>query len=166
MPKEKSVSKLKPSEPVQKEVSKKEWWADGVQFECTGSGQCCVSHGEFGYVWMTKEDRQRMAKVLGLTTTAFTKKHCEMQDGLYRLKDGANEACAFLKNKRCSVYEGRPTQCRTWPFWPEVMDAKTWKKDVAAFCPGVGRGKVIPGEEIRRQLEEQKRSEIQLTSGN
>lgn len=162
MPKQKSDTHL-----LNEKVpgAKKEWWADGVQFECQGSGKCCVSHGEYGFVWMTIEDRKRMAKVLGLTLSAFTKKHCEKQDGLYRLRDGANQECEFLINKRCTVYEGRPTQCRTWPFWPEVMDAKSWKKDVARFCPGVGKGRVIPADEIREQLEEQKKSEAKLVLG-
>ncbi|MCM2281187.1 MAG: YkgJ family cysteine cluster protein [Bdellovibrionaceae bacterium] len=142
-----------------------EWWAQGVRFECQGSGQCCVSHGEFGFVWMTLEDRRRMAAALKMTTSAFTRKYCLMTDGLYRLKDGANEACVFLKEKRCTAYKGRPTQCRTWPFWPEVMNAKTWKTEVARFCPGVGRGRVHSAQEIEAALAEQRRSEEILVSG-
>lgn len=147
------------------DVAKQEWWEKGIRFECQGSGQCCVSHGEFGFVWMTLEDRRRMAKVLGMTTSGFTRKYCLMTDGLYRLKDGAGEACVFLVDKRCSAYQGRPTQCRTWPFWPEVMSAKGWKKEVAAFCPGVGKGRVWTAGEIRKALQEQKRSEEILVRG-
>lgn len=142
-----------------------EWWHEGVRFECQGSGQCCVSHGEFGFVWMTLDDRRRMAAALKMTTAAFTRKYCLMTDGLYRLKDGAAEACIFLKDKRCSVYAGRPTQCRTWPFWPEVMNAKTWKTEVAKFCPGVGKGRLHSRKEIEKNLETQRRSEETLVSG-
>jgi Fe-S-cluster containining protein len=53
---------------------KKPFWKDGIKFECQGSGGCCVSRGGYGYVWMTLEDRQRMAKTLGLKTATFTKK--------------------------------------------------------------------------------------------
>ncbi len=141
------------------------WWSEGVRFECQGSGQCCVSHGEFGFVWMTLDDRRRMARALKLRTSAFTRKHCIKTDGLYRLKDGADDACAFLKEKRCSVYAGRPTQCRTWPFWPEVMSAKTWKKEVASFCPGVGKGRVWSSKEISDFLDQQKNSELILVGG-
>lgn len=136
-----------------------QWWESGIRFECQGSGQCCVSHGEFGYVYMTKEDRIRMAKSLGLSTSAFTKQYCEKEDGIYHLIDGKNGACQFLKDKKCSVYSGRPTQCRTWPFWPEVMNAKTWKKEVKAFCPGVGQGRLWSKEEVQEQLDIQLRSE-------
>jgi len=147
---------------------KQNWWSDGVRFECQGSGRCCVSHGEYGHVWMTIEDRRRMASVLKMDVRSFTRKYCERSsDGFFRLKDPPStaadrESCIFLKDKRCSVYEGRPTQCRTWPFWPEVMNAKTWKKEVAAFCPGVGKGHTISAAQIQMQLKEQAQSEREL----
>jgi Fe-S-cluster containining protein len=140
--------------------TKNEWWRKGVQFQCQGSGQCCTSHGEFGFVFLTLEDRQRMAKVLKMRTAEFTKKHCDKTGGIYHLREEKGKPdCMFLEGKRCGVYEGRPTQCRTWPFWPEVMDAKSWKKDVVDFCPGVDKGKIWSGDEIEKILNEQKKSE-------
>jgi Fe-S-cluster containining protein len=138
----------------------KEWWREGVRFECTGSGKCCTSHGEFGFVYLSLEDRQRFAKHFKIRTAEFTRKYCEKTGGIWHLKeDPKNPDCMFLKGKSCGAYEGRPTQCRTWPFWPEVMNAKAWAKDVKAFCPGVGRGPVISGESIEAQLKEQIKSE-------
>lgn len=138
----------------------KEWWRQGVRFECTGSGKCCTSHGEFGFVYLSLEDRQRFAKHFKISTSTFTRRYCEKTGGIWHLKeDPKNPDCMFLDGKRCGAYEGRPTQCRTWPFWPEVMNAKSWAKDVAAFCPGVGKGSLIPAESIERQLKEQIRSE-------
>lgn len=135
----------------------KKWWADGVRFECQGSGKCCTSHGEFGFVYLTDEDRQRFAKYMGLKLNEFTKKYCAQTDGYYHLIERPeNQDCLFLKNKRCTVYEARPGQCRTWPFWPEVMSAKAWSKEVASFCPGVGKGPIIPAKEIAASLKEQK----------
>lgn len=143
---------------------KREWWTEGVRFQCQGSGRCCVSRGEFGFVYLTLEDRRRMAKVLGVTTSAFTRKYCTVTDGVYHLRE-PGPRCIFLEGKSCTVYDGRPEQCRTWPFWPEVMSAKTWAKEVAAFCPGVGKGPKISGEEIRDTLERQKKWEADLTGG-
>ena len=140
-----------------------EWWKDGVRFECQGSGKCCQSHGEYGFVFLTAEDRKRMARHLQISTTAFTKKYCDKnEDGIWHLKeDGKNPDCSFLKNgKQCGIYEARPTQCRTWPFWPEVMNAKTWNKEVASFCAGVGKGKLFSREEIKSILIEQAQSEF------
>ena len=137
-----------------------EWWRKGVRFECTGSGKCCTSHGEFGFVYLSLEDRQRFAKYFKIRTSDFTRKYCEKSGGIWHLKeDPKNPDCLFLKGKSCGVYDARPTQCRTWPFWPEVMNAKAWAKDVKAFCPGVGRGPLIPSEKIEAQLREQIESE-------
>jgi uncharacterized protein len=138
----------------------KKFWEEGIRFQCQSSGNCCTSHGEYGFVYMTTEDRERMAKVLGIPTKEFTKKYCAPQGGVYVLiEDPKNPDCMFLKNKRCTVYEGRPTQCRTWPFWPEVMNAKAGKKEITSFGPGVGKGELIPVEKIETAMAEQKRSE-------
>ncbi len=136
------------------------WWKDGIRFQCQGAGKCCTSHGEFGFVYLTKADRQMMAKHLGLNTRAFTLKYCTKTEGNFHLKEEKGKPdCVFLKDKRCGVYEARPTQCRTWPFWPDVMGAKSWKKDVVQFCPGVDKGPIISAEEIARQLAIQKKSD-------
>ncbi|MCE3009792.1 MAG: YkgJ family cysteine cluster protein [Proteobacteria bacterium] len=139
------------------------WWKEGVRFECQGSGKCCTSHGEYGFVFLTLDDRRIMAKHLGISTSVFTRKYCENKNGVFHLiEDPKNTDCMFLKDKKCSIYEARPTQCRTWPFWPEVMNAKTWKKEVMSFCPGVGKGPLIPAEKIKKTLKEQQRSEDQI----
>lgn len=132
-----------------------EFYKKGLRFQCQGSGNCCTSHGEFGFVFLTIDDRRRFAKHLKLSTAAFTRKYCDLKDGVWHLKeDKKNPDCMFLANKRCSVYEARPTQCRTWPFWPEVMNAKSWGKEVASFCPGVGKGQLWSKTEIEKIMAE------------
>ncbi len=140
------------------------WWADGIKFECQGSGNCCLSRGEYGFVFLTRDDRKNMAEHLKLTLREFTKQYCDQKSGVYHLKEESNRTdCVFLKDKnRCGVYQARPIQCRTWPFWPEVMNAKTWNKEVKAFCPGIGKGKLHTAEEIQKTLNEQAHSETQL----
>ena len=138
-------------------------YKDGIRFECQGSGKCCTSHGEFGEVYLTKDDRKNMAKALNLTTTAFTKKFCNNLDGTFALKqEPGNPDCIFLKDKKCGVYKGRPTQCRTWPFWPDVMNAKAWKKDVVSFCPGIGKGKLHSPEFIESELNKELSAEKEI----
>jgi len=147
-------------------VATKPWWSDGLRFQCQGSGKCCTSHGEYGFVYLTLEDRKKMAKSLGLTTAVFNKKHCERVSGVWRLKEDPKKPdCQFLKGKSCGIYEARPIQCRTWPFWPEVMDAKTWAKDVVTFCPGVGKGPLISKEVIEKNLAEQISAEKRIVHG-
>lgn len=130
-----------------------DFYKNGLRFQCQGSGKCCTSHGEYGFVFLTIDDRRRFAKYLNISTSEFTKTYCERTNNAWHLKeDPANPDCMFLKNKRCTVYEARPTQCRTWPFWPEVMNAKAWATEVATFCPGVGKGPLISKEEIEKVM--------------
>jgi Fe-S-cluster containining protein len=140
-------------------MAKDPWWKDGIRFECQGSGKCCVSHGEYGYVYLTLEDRRAMARHFGLATREFTRKFCDKDSNGYWKVADFQEACRFLDGKKCSVYRARPAQCRTWPFWPEVMNARAWSKDVASFCPGVGKGRLWTRAEIEQQLSIQKNSE-------
>ncbi len=143
--------------------SNEKFYQNGLRFECQGSGKCCTSHGEYGFVFLTPEDRTRFAEFFKIRTSDFTKKYCDRTNGVWHLKeDLKNMDCMFLDGKRCSVYEGRPSQCRTWPFWNEVMNAKTWAKDVATFCPGVGKGKLWSASEIEAVLATEISSEKRL----
>ena len=126
-------------------------YADGIRFECQGSGKCCLSRGEYGYVYLSREDQLRMSRHLKLTKKAFIETYCNEVDGHVHLKN-PDQSCGFLKDNRCTVYEGRPNQCRTWPFWPENMKTKTWNEDLIPFCPGIGKGRLYSKEEIEAQL--------------
>jgi Fe-S-cluster containining protein len=126
----------------------------GIRFQCQGSGRCCTSRGKYGYVYFTLEDRRRIAAHLGLATSAFTRRYCETTDGHVHLKHPERDCC-FLEDKACSVYEARPTQCRTWPFWPENMKPRVWSDEIASFCPGVGKGRKYSRTEILEILESQ-----------
>ncbi len=145
------------------ESAKEKWYKEGLRFECQGSGKCCTSRGEYGYVYLTLEDRRRMAQALGLRTSQFTRTYCTQTEGQWHLKDNPKSPdCIFLEDNKCSVYAGRPTQCRTWPFWPENMQAKNWRQDVAQFCPGVDRGRLYSAPEIDQIVEAQRQSEASL----
>ena len=67
-----------------------------------------------------------------------------------------NNHCIFLKNNTCTVNEVKPVQCKTWPFWPELMeDKKTFEKEVIDFCPGSQeKTKTVPAQEIKKQMKE------------
>lgn len=123
------------------------FYRDGIRFECHRSGQCCRKRGDYEYVYLKLKDRRRLAKKFCLSTLSFTKRFAEKTDGYFHLKQLTGD-CPFLKGGRCSVYEARPTQCRTWPFWPENMSASAWKKHVVPLCPGAGKGKLYTAVEI------------------
>ena len=135
--------------------SNRQFYKDGLRFQCQGEGRCCVSRENYGYVYLSFNDRRRLAAHFGLSTTAFTEKYTESEDGFYQLKY-EDKDCPFLKDQRCEVYTARPWQCRTWPFWPENMDSDVWEREVAAYCPGVGKGRLYTAEEIEDILKKKK----------
>ncbi|MBC85961.1 MAG: zinc/iron-chelating domain-containing protein [Bdellovibrionaceae bacterium] len=144
-------------------MSKKLWYEEGIRFECQGSGKCCTSHGEYGWVFLSKKDIKRFSEYFELSVSEFKKIYCDQSEGVWHLKEKMDDPdCMFLKDNQCSAYEARPTQCRTWPFWPDTMQAKAWKKEVASFCPGVGKGKLYSKKEIEKQVEEAARVDEEL----
>jgi Fe-S-cluster containining protein len=106
-------------------------------------------------VYLSFNDRRRLATHFGISTAEFTEKYVEKEDGMYQLKY-RDADCPFLAGSQCSVYEARPWQCRTWPFWPENMDSRVWENEVRSTCPGVGRGRLYTAEEIDEILRKKK----------
>lgn len=127
----------------------------GLRFECTGCGRCCQARHDYGFIYVDLQERRRLAQQLGITTAAFTRAHCEKTDGWFHLREPAKD-CQFLDGKRCTVYDARPSQCRTWPFWPENMSKKVWNLEVKRDCEGVGTGRLWSREEISGILSKQK----------
>lgn len=105
-------------------------------FSCRRSGNCCAIPG--GFVRVTEDEAAAIAGRLGISVEAFRSRHLRA-DGK-TLKDGLNGACTFLQEGReagCSIYEVRPARCRTWPFWPEVLENPELEKLVRRTCPGI-----------------------------
>ena len=129
----------------------------GVRFECQGSGNCCVSRGSYGFVYLSDIDLNRFSKYFKISIKKFKEKYCQITDGFIHLSEKyeLNGNCIFLKDRKCSVYNSRPTQCRTWPFWNENMNVKIWDNDISVNCPGIGKGKKINYTKIKKFLEDE-----------
>jgi len=134
------------------------WYAKGVRFKCEGAkcGDCCSGAWGTGYVWVTVEEMQRLADQVGLRLEQFTRKYVRQVGDRYSLIEKPNKDCIFyVADMGCSVYDARPSQCRSYPFWPEIMqDRSTWREE-GKDCPGIdagGKDDVVSAEEIARQL--------------
>jgi uncharacterized protein len=134
----------------------------GLRFECTACGECCRSrHGKPSWVYVTLDERRRLARHFKLRTGAFTRRYCERNSsGFYHLREPSSD-CQFLDGARCTVYAARPGQCRTFPFWREHMTPAVWNGALARECPGIGRGRVWTREEIEVRLADEARREDQ-----
>jgi Fe-S-cluster containining protein len=136
------------------------FYAKGLRFQCTGCGECCrTRNGKPSWVYVTIEERRRLARHFKLRTSAFTRRYCEKTNGFFHLRNPSSN-CLFLDGARCTVYAARPGQCRTYPFWNENMGASAWAK-TARECEGIGRGRVWTREEIEQRLRDERRRDSQ-----
>jgi Fe-S-cluster containining protein len=125
--------------------------AGGLGFRCTRCGNCCTRPGP---VYFSGGDLARAADFLGLSEDAFWLEYGLVEeDGVPALDPPGDGPCPFYDPAQgCSIYAARPTQCRTWPFWPEVVHRRrSWEK-AARDCPGMDRGPVHPPQAIERYL--------------
>ena len=130
---------------MSKPRERKRFYADGLHFECTGCGACCKLGG--GFVYPSLEDVGFAARHLELSVSAFTDRYMELHEGQYVFKnDGDN--CIFYGEKGCTIYEARPTQCRTFPFWTANLKSQYRWKLIEEECEGIGQGKLYDLEEI------------------
>ena len=127
----------------------------GIKFKCQGSSKCCVSRGTYGFVYLSEKDLKKISYFLKIKTEIFKKKFCQYTNKFLHLKEvNKNGNCIFLKEKKCTIYNARPTQCRTWPFWAENMNSKKWNQDIIKFCPGIGKGQFISKKKIDKLLKD------------
>lgn len=136
---------------------RKKFYTGGIRFACRDCGKCCLSRGHYSYVYLTAGDRKRLSGHLKISTREFTKKYTGRTEGVLHLKNPEKD-CLFLEDGRCGVYDARPRQCRSWPFWPENMKKKVWEKEIAPYCRGIGEGRLYTAEEIEKIIEEEKKS--------
>ena len=67
-----------------------------------------------------------------------------------------NGDCIFYRAEeaRCSIYGVRPSQCRLFPFWTEVMRSEGSWASYAKSCPGMNDGRLYSASEIEALLRE------------
>jgi len=132
-------------------MSKKPWYENGLQFQCTGCGNCCT--GEPGVVWVSEEELQQIADFLDEPVGAVKIEHTRLVGSRRTLKEFANGDCTFFdgKTRGCKIYPIRPTQCQTWPFWKSNLESEETWQQTQQDCPGAGRGKLYTLDEINTE---------------
>jgi uncharacterized protein len=126
--------------------------AQGMRFECQpGCTECCRQKG---FVYLTEGDVTRAAAFLGMTAKTFERQYCYRTRRKLRLRVPRDATCHFLLGDGCSIHPAKPTQCRIFPFWPElVVSRREWRK-TARYCPGMGKGPLISIEAAWAQARE------------
>ena len=129
------------------------WYAAGLAFECTGCGACCAGPGE-GYVWVTPKEIVDIAAKLQISEAEMRRKYVRKVGRNFSLVERKdNNDCIFLVpdgkgGRKCKVYDVRPVQCRTWPFWPSNLASPDDWAYAGLRCPGMNRGPLHDINEI------------------
>ncbi|MCW8837778.1 MAG: YkgJ family cysteine cluster protein [Thiovulaceae bacterium] len=103
--------------------------------EC--EARCC--RGESGYIYVTKTEATAICEYLDIEMKELVEKYLFKKGYKHSIKErinGDNHECIFYDEKinGCSIYEARPTQCRTFPFWDYF---KTRTRELKDECPGI-----------------------------
>jgi Fe-S-cluster containining protein len=99
-------------------------------------GKCCT--GESGYIWVDEGEIAAICAILGISREEFAQKYAQKVNFRYTLKEvnaPSGFACVFFgADARCTIYDARPKQCRSFPFWEHF---KTHKKELEDECIGI-----------------------------
>jgi len=114
---------------------------DGLRFQCQpGCTNCCRTHG---FVYITEQDLRKAARYLGMKPAEFEQRYVYRTRHLLRLRKPRNSQCFFLRGYGCSIHPAKPTQCRLFPFWPELVENRDNWIETSNRCPGIDKGELI-----------------------
>lgn len=128
----------------------------GLSFGCTMCGNCCT--GPEGYVQVSDAEVAALAKRFGVSFEEFLREHTHVGEHGRSLNERETEHgrdCVFLDREKvpgravCGVYEDRPAQCRTWPFWNSNLASRYAWQRAKRVCPGIDKGQRFTPAEIR-----------------
>ena len=108
--------------------------------KCSTCGARCCRGGR-GYVWLRREDIERLCVYLQIDFNKLEKGYLKKVNYRYSLLEKPINkrefACIFLdeKTNRCSVYPARPLQCRSFPFWDSLKEISL--EELQKECPGI-----------------------------
>lgn len=135
-------------------MSREPFYADGLRFTCTRCSTCC--RFDPGYVFLSQRELQELASALGISYSEFEERFCRWipEGEAYErlsLKEKSNYDCIFWDNG-CTVYQARPVQCRTFPFWASILASEENWNAAMRDCPGMGKGILHDRAEIEELL--------------
>ncbi|PIE01067.1 MAG: zinc/iron-chelating domain-containing protein [Acidobacteria bacterium] len=109
---------------------------DGTACKSCG-GLCCT--GESGNVYLTHIEAEAIARFLKINRVDFLRKYTRSSHNRLALLENAVDdvyECVFFNAKAscCQIYDVRPRQCATFPFWQVFLKRPEW---ALKECPGV-----------------------------
>ncbi len=136
-----------------------------IQFRCHKDIDCFNACCKNIDIMLTPYDIIRLKQRLGITSTEFLRQYTEPFEfgrnsvgGVkYKPKEGTN-ACQFVTDEGCSVYEDRPTACRYYPVGllstrrqDENFDRASYALVTDDYCHGHFEDRKLTIDEYRQQ---------------
>ncbi len=142
-------------------------------FKCTACGSCCSGDGS---VFLYPEDVRSLAENFKMTLQEFIDKYtdflileyCDDPSSYsylpYIVMKKKNNACIFLENKKCSIHDFKPFQCKNTPFVSEFFTDKEWRKFLMHHCPALMKMEEKDLEQYRplAQISDEKNQEYEF----
>lgn len=104
------------------------------KIDCLTCAACCKNYSPR----FKTPDIKRISSLLNMKEGQFIEKYLRLdEDGDYVVK---SSPCPFLGSDNfCSIYEGRPSDCRRFPYTDEdvLLKRKALTLKNATFCPAV-----------------------------
>ena len=103
----------------------------------TCQGRCCT--GESGYIYVSKDEIKAIAEVLNIDINELRVEYLFKKGYKYSIKElkyNDSYECIFYdrESNGCKIYNARPIQCKTFPFWDYYKSRVTELKEE---CPGI-----------------------------
>ncbi|MDR0662792.1 MAG: YkgJ family cysteine cluster protein [Spirochaetaceae bacterium] len=125
------------------------FYKNGLRFSCRRCSFCCRAGP--GFVFLSESDTLDISRSLDMERDEFIAVYCrwvDWEDGArLSLKEKSSLDCIFW-NEGCLIYEVRPIQCKTYPFWADMLDSEEVWRSTTSDCPGAGTGDLVSGEYI------------------
>lgn len=123
-----------------------------LRFHCTGCGKCCYGNPGSHYIAASGVELEQIRQHLRLSRDWFLRHYTEaLPQGNRGIRINDKGACPFLLDGQCGIYRLRPSQCRSYPFWPEIVDSqKGWQAE-SQRCEGINWGEIVPLKRIEQQ---------------
>lgn len=105
-----------------------------IKFECTGCGKCCKGPAERASGVNLSRSEAKLLRDAG-HGHAVRSTYNQTLLCLVPAPEAGMMQCALLKDNKCTAYEVRPMQCRSFPFWATFFaEPGAWRK---AECEGL-----------------------------
>ena len=143
-------------------MKKAPFYASGLKFSCKRCSNCC--RYDSGFVFLSETDLQKLSTALKMDRNNFLSVYCRWVidfngDEVLSLKEKSNKDCILWDNG-CSVYNERPLQCITFPFWKNIVSSSESWKIAASACPGINNVSLKSKEEIEKFIELRENEQI------